>query len=355
MTNYIKNGNTFIVTPDSAIDIRKKLPVGNYLVKFNPISGEYYLEEMSDFILPEKFYGNICDRSDRIINTFNSRTESTGVLMVGEKGSGKSLLAKKISVALAQEGVSTIVVNGALHGEIFNSFIASIDEPAVVLFDEFEKVYNKEEQEAMLTLLDGVFTGKRLFLLTANDKWGIDKNMNNRPGRLFYNLDYKGLEEDAILEYCNERLNDKNEIKSILRLAKINGKFNFDMLQAMVEEMNRYNETAKEVLDMLNVSFGNQEYSYKILAEKDGRVYRETSHYGDIFNGEIDIFLQWNEKAEDVREGYWGHSESVILYPSNLSDINDDKYTYTYLSEEGVKVTFTRRGYASSLYTSAWV
>jgi hypothetical protein len=67
----------------------------------------------------------------------------------------------------------------------------------------------------MLTLLDGVFPSKKLFILTCNDKWRIDKHMRNRPGCIFYMLDFKGLDADFIREYCEDRLDAKEYIERI--------------------------------------------------------------------------------------------------------------------------------------------
>jgi SpoVK/Ycf46/Vps4 family AAA+-type ATPase len=99
-------------------------------------------------------YGNTLRHTDRIINSFWKRPQQTGVLLNGEKGSGKTLLAKNISVELAKEGVPTIVINRDWTGDGFFKLLQDIDQPCVVLFDEFEKVYDREKQEEILTLLD---------------------------------------------------------------------------------------------------------------------------------------------------------------------------------------------------------
>jgi len=121
------------------------------------------------------------------------------------------------------------------------------------MFDEFEKIYDKEEQEELLTLLDGIYSSKKLFLITSNDKWRVDQHMRNRPGRIFYMVEFKGLDGDFIREYCNDNLNNKAHIETIVSIASVFSAFNFDMLKAMVEEMNRYNETPQDAMRILNV------------------------------------------------------------------------------------------------------
>ena len=252
MSYYMKSGNTFRTATKESMDLHEVLPVGNYVVKQDQFEN-FYIEQIEDFDVPTKMYGDTLRNTDRIINSFWNRDKSTGVMLVGEKGSGKTLLSKNICVEMAKQGVPTIVINAAWHGDKFNTLIQSIQQPCIVMFDEFEKVYNSEEQEAMLTLLDGIYSSKKLFLLTSNDKWRVDQHMRHRPGRIFYMINFVGLDEAFIREYCADNLNDKSHTDKIANIASVFSAFNFDMLKALVEEMNRYNESPQEALRILNV------------------------------------------------------------------------------------------------------
>jgi hypothetical protein len=251
MAYFLKNGNSFRVSSKEALDLHENLPGGNYTVA-QDMFGNFYLERIDDFEIPSKLYGNTLRHTDRIINTFKERPQQTGVLLNGEKGSGKTLLAKNICSELAKEGVPTIVINRDWKGDGFFKLLQDIEQPCIVLFDEFEKVYNSDDQEQILTLLDGVFNSKKLYMMTVNDKWRVNQHMRNRPGRLFYLIDFKGLDQSFIREYCEDRLNEKKYIDQICSLTTLFGEFNFDMLKALVEEMNRYNESPSEALEMLN-------------------------------------------------------------------------------------------------------
>lgn len=238
-------------TPESALDIHNELPVGSYIVQVTP-TGALYYEEVDSFTVNFKRYGDNIRHTDRIIDTFVSRDVSTGVMLAGEKGSGKSLLAKTLSIKAQELGYPVIIINSPMYGDNFNKFIQDLQQPAVILFDEFEKVYNKEQQESILTLLDGVFPTKKLFILTCNDKWRIDSHMRNRPGRIYYMIDFKGLSVEFIQEYCQDNLNNKTYIEQICKISGLFSQFNFDMLKALVEEMNRYDETPQEAMALLN-------------------------------------------------------------------------------------------------------
>lgn len=247
---YVREGGNFRPTTTENLRIEHQLPVGNYTIKAD-IRG-FYFEPIGGFDLP-KLYGDTTKMADRVLQSFHSRPYSTGVLLSGTKGTGKSLLAKKISIDAAKAGVATFVVNTPLCGEEFNTLIQGIDQPAVVMFDEFEKVYNRERQAQLLTLLDGMYQTKKLFVLTVNDMWSVDEHMINRPGRLFYHLKFSGLSEAEIEGYCQDNLVDVSKLESVKRCASLFSAFSFDLLKALVEEMNRFGESAGATLKWLNV------------------------------------------------------------------------------------------------------
>lgn len=252
MTHYVKRGNTFEVSNQANLNLHPALPSGNYVVKCSA-TGQFFLDQVEDFVINHKLYGNTDRQAQRILQTFAERPNTTGVMLSGEKGSGKTLLAKQISLLAAEQNIPTLIINTPFNGDGFNSFLQSITQPTVVLFDEFEKVYDRDDQEAVLTLFDGVFPSKKLFVLTCNNKYKIDTNMTNRPGRIYYMLDFAGLSSDFIREYCADNLQNQTHVDAVCRLSVLFEHFNFDMLKALVEEMNRYGETPHQAVAMLNI------------------------------------------------------------------------------------------------------
>lgn len=260
---YLQSGDTIEIV-GSGRGITQKLPTATYVVVKS--QDGFQLNMIDDMTLPAKLYGSADKRADRILNTFKDRPTSTGVLLQGEKGSGKTLLAKLLSVKLREQGISTVIVNEPYAGNKFNSFIQSIDEECLILFDEFEKVYEYEDQEEILTLLDGTMPSKKLFVFTANVYDEINEYLLNRPGRIYYRYKYQGLDRDFIVDYCQDNLNDKSHIDKICSLAAVFNSFNFDMLASVVEEMNRYGESPIDVLEHLNIDpeiVGENHYEVK--------------------------------------------------------------------------------------------
>lgn len=268
------NGRVFKPVDPEAMNLHETLPVGTYSVKVAPTG--FYVERVDDMELPPRMYGDVAARTERILTTFNNRPNSLGVLFSGDKGSGKTMLAKNISAEGLKRGIVTLIVNTPFEGEGFNTFIQEIQQPAVVLFDEFEKVYNAEQQQGLLTLLDGTYNSKKLFVLTCNDRWRINEHMRNRPGRLFYSLHYGTLEADFIEEYCRDNLDNKAHINSVAHVASVFACFSFDMLKALVEEMNRYKESAAQAMKWLNMDPAQSEFGdrFNIFIQRDGKLLR---------------------------------------------------------------------------------
>jgi len=336
---YLKQGKIFRVTDKEELDIHESLPTATYTVGFNDCAGEFYLEKIEPFSIPKKLYGNPERRGDRILRTFHDRKGSTGVVLSGEKGSGKTLLAKYISkVAAERDGIVTLVINEPWCGETFNQFLQMIQQPAVVIFDEFEKVYNcYEKKKQMLTLLDGVYSSQKLFILTCNDKWSLDVNMRNRPGRIFYMIDYNGLDIAFIQDYCEENLSSKEHIPQIVAISKMFMAFNFDMLKAMVEEMNRYNESPIDVLELLNVQPHYESdacYTYRMFNKGENPVEVECNDFdGNPLKDPIEVYYTSKKNAYKKTE----------FSPHDLVQVDEKSGAFVFVNTRGFRVVLKRK------------
>lgn len=318
---YSKQGDVFFPSKKENMQLHDALPAGNYTVRAHPERG-FFFEPIARFELPTKLYGDTLSNADRILNTFEDRSATTGVLLSGEKGSGKTLLAKQLALLFVARGYAVITVNQPMVGEGFNTLIANLTQPCMIFFDEFEKVYNEpERQEQLLTLLDGVFSGKKLFVLTVNDSFKVNTHMKNRPGRLFYSLQYEGLSDEFIQEYCNDQLKNQANTAGVRQVASMFHRFNFDMLKAMVEEMNRYNETAQQAMRMLNAKPASDESTAAFdievkLGDQPQMCHPQVWRGNPLASSELSIVLfKASPKIEaglkDLEEQYGGNKDMI--------------------------------------------
>jgi len=324
VAQYLMQGSAWYVHPDAAFNPVKNLPAGNYAVNQDD-RGNYCLAPAADFELPPRLYGDIQRLAERIIRTFMSLPGSTGVLLSGEKGSGKTLLSKAISLELAKLSMPTILVNQPWRGDSFNNLIQTIAQPAMVLFDEFEKIYDRKEQQSILTLLDGVFPTKKLFVLTCNEQHLIDANMRNRPGRLRYAINFSGLDESAIREYCAANLHNTAHIDQICSITDMFSSFNFDMLTALVSELNLYAESPSDALKLLNVSMSYDTSYHELIPTiiRGGKEYTGRKYLSppalklNPISDDIEIHLRDNDTRIDgdtLDEYYEFTSSDFVSY-----------------------------------------
>lgn len=341
---FLKSGNTWRVTSKEALDLHHKLPASNYVVKFDPMTG-FYFEDIEPFSLPNKLYGSTTVDATRILSTFKNRESSTGVLLAGEQGSGKTLLAKMISIDAVKDSIPTIVINTPHCGDAFNTFIQDIEQPCIVMFDEFEKVYNDEQQQQVLTLFDGVFNSRKLFLLTCNNKWRINQHMRNRPGRIFYLMDFEGLTVEFVREYCEDCLDNKSYIDQVCKVASMFKQFNFDMLQALVEEMNRYNESPTQSLRMLNTKpefSDHQSFSVtlKINGVKIGPDKLENSAWsGNPLSDNPTVGFFYNKTGIDDEENVYN---TACFLPTDIVKMDSMNGSFVYLNSRKESLTLKK-------------
>lgn len=356
MSHFIKYGNKVQVAGDGAIDIGRSLPVGNYIVKKDEQTRTIYLEMSEKFANPSKLYGSTEKQTVRILDTFESRENSTGVMLVGEKGSGKTMLARNICIEAAKRKIPTLIISTAMHGENqqgmsygteFNKLVQDVSQPCVILFDEFEKMYNKEQQEDILSLLDGAFLSKKLFVFTCNDRWRVDANMKNRPGRIFYMIEFHSLEEIFVREYCEDNLNNKEQIDQIIQITSLFSQFNFDMLKALVEEMNRYGETPQEAIRLLNAKpeydDGNVRYEVEITVNKKA-IPKDKLHSsyhewkGNPLQKSVEIYMNLGG-PEDEDGDNWS---TIKFTPGDIADVDGVKGEFIFENRAGQRLKLTR-------------
>lgn len=293
MTYYVDDGNiVFQSAKNLVVDTIKP---GTYSLDFDPekIPGGYFLKRIENFSLPSKVYGNTDKHSDIILNTFlNNTHKATSAAFSGAKGSGKSLISKQICIKALEYDIPTIIIADDFAGPSLNSWVQSINQPVIIFIDEFEKVYYKEhERNQLLTLLDGAYSSHVLYLLTMNKLLNDEEfpYFFNRPGRVYYNIQFNGIDVDLIKEYCNDHLKDKSKFKEIISYSNRFKVFTLDILTILVKELNNNsNMSCKDVSEIVNIKpdIGAKSLFFNVKA-----------FHIDSNNTRIPLEVVWNEEG----------------------------------------------------------
>ena len=249
--------------------LTEKIDPGFYSVNFNEKDNYFYAYGINPYTLPEKIYGEDFNNNERILDTAKLRFDegkATTVLLRGVKGSGKTLTLKQLALDHVAKGGIVLQISQPFFGEGLIAFLTAFrNNHTMVVIDEFEKVYNeKEEMQGLLSLLDGTGTLPLFTLLTCNKVSSDMEYFINRPGRVYFKIDFSGLSLSVIEDYCKQEL-EIQELYSQIKDYSVQFKhFTLDMLSVLVTELNNsvtlnkyrgktLNVIFNDVVDILNI------------------------------------------------------------------------------------------------------
>lgn len=247
-----------------------KLPTGIYTIVVPPMGPVYFKRIKDDFHFPYKIYGHNSKLVERVIHSFQETTGNLGALLNGVRGTGKSVTAELIcNKAIDELDMPVILINSNIRG--LAEILASIHQDVVVFVDEFEKVFSTTDEfgdsydksEAVLTIMDGALKSmhRRIFLFTTNNKY-VNENLLQRPGRLRYVVDYKDLTKEVIEEIIDDMLVYKERRDECIDFISTLEIITVDIVKAVIQEVNMYNEDPKEFKDIFNVKEKAPEYNF---------------------------------------------------------------------------------------------
>ena len=272
----------------SSDGLLQKLPPAIYEVNFTNELGFHLIRKHDNYPLPSDLYNfnNTEVKSDLatlFLNRFNAEHNNLGVMLIGEKGTGKSLLMKRTANLAIELGMPVIAVENSYNSEQLAKFLSSIKDNAVVLFDEFEKKYDPDEdpenrpsQAGLLSFFDGTSVYRKLIIVTANDRDGINEFFLNRPSRIRYVIDYKGLTPEFVSNYLQEKLIYPEIVQSVLDELELVPSINFDLLRNVVEEINLLYplESIKAIMSITNIKRDDTYIMYyeMLITSEDGKI-----------------------------------------------------------------------------------
>ncbi len=301
---------------------------------FNPTPGFYQINKTKEddhFIelegpmkkIPDNIYGKTGDRVLRYWKKYIKISNTLSILLVGDKGSGKSLEADLLcNVAIEKGKMAVLAVTGFEVTEQTIQFLEHYDN-VVLYFDEFSKHVRYQTQDLLLSLLTN--TNKNyLVVMTENDINTISNYIRSRPGRAWYRKVFDKLELDIIEDYLKQYPKVTTKFKEeLLDKYKTAMTFSFDHLKALVDEHLDYpEETIDEMLELLNIDIFSKSKKYFLTKVEKMKTSEEL---GDV-----------NQYVDNIDEAY----ESVPFVDAELDpyQVEQDRYTVSiYLKPEPSK------------------
>lgn len=253
MSEFIKAGEKIVNKP-TGLDydlINGKV----YNLKWDRYNGMSYFEEDGLLSLPAKVYTT---KSDAVfikrVNTYFQKTSklSTGVMLSGIKGTGKTVMAKVIA---KNSNLPIIVVDEDYPTGRINDFFRKFETPVTIIFDEVDKHWDTED---LLGWLDGVQTNaKKLVLFTCNNEDRVNDYLKDRCSRVRY---IRHFEANDNARFLREILRDKgiaeDKIKDTYTFIVNNfGLLSIDNILSFIDEKLLFPELSnEEIFNDMNIS-----------------------------------------------------------------------------------------------------
>lgn len=342
-------GNTLRIFSDDLV-VEDSIPVGTYTVEFSKMSG-YSLVQSRDFKNSDKIYGDHVALVDKMIDRYTKTDRNFGAILGGRKGTGKSLSARILSEKLRNLGIPTILVTENTPG--LPRFLQSIEQPVLILIDEFEKIFlydeENDDQSKFLSLFDGFASNRHFYLITINDYEMLSPYFKGRTGRFYYDISFDRLSMQEIKEYVNDNVTETEVTDRLIALLhRLNA--NYDQLRAIVQELN-FGESIENILRYLNIGLddANTQDFEVIFRFKSGITYHRFERV-DLIKPQLQFYVSFSRVTSSkqtynydfsfraTEEAFIFDGEDVSVDISKLSDVDDRNLCYD--SEESSESIF---------------
>lgn len=252
-TNSFLNINGHIVPKPEGLDCTLQ-PGKVYSLMRDSGEDNLYLTEDKAFEFPKTYYLGDSDKKliNKTLDTFKKTEKmTTGVLLSGLKGSGKTLLAKRMA---NDSNLPIIVVANNVYAGDVEGFFARIETDVCVIFDEIDKYWNTRY---LLGFLDGVKpTCKKLVIATCNNEKEINEYLNDRCSRIRYKKTFRGLTKEIVAGIINDIIGNKTKSEAAAEylLSTIQTVSHDNVIVFGEELKNNPDDSFDEIMEFLNIT-----------------------------------------------------------------------------------------------------
>ena len=227
-------------------ELYSALPQGIYTVTVqkNMNGFEYYFTPQKDFHIPDYVIGDTAF-IERVRNVYTQSGKQLGILLHGLSGMGKSMLAKQLCMEMVTKCHMPVIIFDFNSAEHIADILKQVNQPSVIFLDEFEKMFANndvqskpyQEQNELLSILDGTNVSKHIFLFTANEKTEISPHMFNRPSRIRYCINYTAIPRNIIIQISDNNVEEQEKREFLYGLTNVVKTLTYDVLFELINEV----------------------------------------------------------------------------------------------------------------------
>ena len=251
-TEFIKIGDRLVIKPNGAdYDL---IPGKVYDLSYDRYACDDIFKENGELSLPSKVYTSKKDEffKKRVLTYFNNAfTDTTGVMLAGTKGTGKTIMAK---VLAKESNLPIIIVDPQYPEHRLIKYFKQISTPVCILFDEVDKSFDTEK---MLDFLDGLQkTSKKLVIMTCNNLHKVSEYLQDRCSRIRYLRKYTTDDNLEFLDILIKDMGIKN-VEDVSKFCRENIKLlSMDNIVAFLNEIKMLEDediTLDEIISVMNI------------------------------------------------------------------------------------------------------
>lgn len=276
----------------------------------NPMDGlELMLQkDRKVFNVPAKLYGDNNDYLSMIYDDWRDTEGAIGAMLYGKKGCGKTVLAEMIANKILQNDVPVFLIDSKIPTGMIKSALAACPNGAMVLFDEFEKIYDEDAQKELLILFSDSDLKKVLFIMTVNDSDEINDFLINRPGRVKFWIHYEGIDDRVVVELMDEMKVPKVLRSGIREWARdLGDDVSFDIMKFVCKEATKCTSYAQLVkrIKVLNVpAMRHHDYELSSVHVNNREYWAENVKFEMLGERSFSIGIKCQETGIDLYEEF---------------------------------------------------